>query len=42
MIDCLVQLKALRPAQLAHVPKRQKTVSRIYGGHYSHKVVRER
>ncbi|KAK9798119.1 hypothetical protein WJX73_000908 [Symbiochloris irregularis] len=37
-------LKALRPQELRNnrLPKRHKTVNRVYGGHLSHAVVRER
>lgn len=44
LIVCLVsvQLKAYRPQKLAKLSRRQKSISRIYGGHLDHKVVRER
>jgi len=35
-------LKAYRPQKLAKLSRRQKSISRIYGGHLDHKVVRER
>lgn len=38
------QLPALRPSEISNkrLAKRHKTVNRIYGGHLSHAVVRER
>lgn len=35
-------LPRARSAELARFPKNKKTVSRPYGGHYSHQVVRDR
>ncbi len=46
MLDCrvraLVQIAAVRPNKLQKLSKRHKTVNRIYGGHLSHAIVKER
>jgi ribosomal protein L34E len=36
------QIAAHRPNKLRHLSKRQKSVNRIYGGHLSHAIVKER
>lgn len=43
-LRCLfvLQISAYRPGKLKDLPKTKKTVNRIYGGHYSHAVVKER
>jgi large subunit ribosomal protein L34e len=45
LLPCVVrQLPALRPSEISakRLAKRHKSVNRIYGGHLSHAVVRER
>lgn len=43
-VSSIMQLPALRPSKISNkrLAKRHKTVNRIYGGHLSHAVVRER
>ncbi len=38
----LVQISSYRPNKLKDLSKTKKTVNRIYGGHLSHAVVKER
>ena len=37
-----MQISARRPNTLPNIAKRHKNVSRIYGGHLSHGIVKER
>ncbi len=36
------QISAYRPNKLGKLAKRHKTVNRVYGGHLSHAIVKER